>query len=76
MEEIMYLNEPEIKRQLECLVREKLEEMLNAMLDEEADQITMARRYERTEDRADTRAGHYTRNSLLFFAVSPISRIK
>ena len=61
MEEIIHLNEPEIKKQLEKMVREKVEETLNAMLDEEADQITRAHRYERTEDRADTRAGHYTR---------------
>ena len=31
------------------------------MLDEEADQITRAHHYERTEEQADTRAGHYTR---------------
>lgn len=61
MEEIIHLNEPEIKKQLEKMVREKVEETLNAMLDEEADQITRAHRYERTEDRTDTRAGHYTR---------------
>ena len=61
MEEIIHLNEPEIKKQLEKMVREKVEETLNAMLDEEADQITRAHRYEPTEDRADTRAGHYTR---------------
>lgn len=61
MEEIIHLNEPEIKRQLEGLVREKVEGTLNTMLDEEADRITKAHRYERTEERADTRAGHYTR---------------
>ena len=32
MEEIIHLNEPEIKWQLEGLVREKVEETLNAML--------------------------------------------
>ena len=33
MEEVIHLNESEIKRQLEGLVREKVEETLNAMLD-------------------------------------------
>lgn len=61
MGEIIHLNEPEIKKQLEGLVREKVEETLNSMLDAEADQITKAHRYERTDERADTRAGHYTR---------------
>jgi len=61
MADIIHLNEPEIKKQLEGMVREKVEETLNAMLDAEADQITQAHRYERTDTRADTRAGHYTR---------------
>ena len=61
MGEIIHLNEPEIKKQLEGLVREKVEETLNSMLDAEADQITKAHRYERTDERADTQAGHYTR---------------
>ena len=43
------------------MVRKSVEETLNAMLDAEADEITQAHRYERTESRADTRAGHYTR---------------
>lgn len=34
------------------------------MLDEEADGLTNARKYERTEGRRDTRAGHYTRKLL------------
>ena len=53
MGEIIRLNEPEIKKQLEGLVRKKVEETLNAKLDEEADQITKAHRYARTEERAD-----------------------
>ena len=61
MGEIIHLNEPEIKQQLGEMVRKSVEETLNAMLDAEADEITQAHRYERTESRADTRAGHYTR---------------
>jgi len=38
-----------------------VEETLNAMLDAEADRQCNARRYERTEGRQDTRAGHYER---------------
>lgn len=43
------------------MVRKTVEETLNAVLDAEADQITQAHRYERSEKRVDTRAGHYTR---------------
>ena len=34
---------------------------LNALLDAEADRLCNAQRYERTEARRDTRAGHYER---------------
>ncbi len=39
-----------------------MEETLNALLDAEADRLCQASRYERTEKRKDTRAGHYKRN--------------
>ena len=61
MGDIVQLNEKEIKSQLGEMVRKSVEETLNAMLEEEADRITQAHRYERTEERADTRAGHYSR---------------
>lgn len=61
MGNIVQLNEGEIKNQLGELVRQSVEDTLNAMLDAEADQITNAHRYERTEERTDKRAGHYTR---------------
>ena len=61
MGDIVHLNEGEIKRQLGEMVRVSVEETLNAMLEEEADRITQAHRYERTSERADTRAGHYSR---------------
>ena len=64
MKDIIHLNEAEIKKQLYGLVRNTVEETLNVMLDEEADLITKAHRYERTKERADTRAGHYTRKLL------------
>lgn len=37
---------------------------LNEMLDQEADRLTNARRYERNEERTDTRAGSYRRKLL------------
>ena len=61
MADIIQLNQAEIKSQLGELVRQSVEDTLNAMLDAEADQITQAHKYERTEKRLDTRAGHYNR---------------
>ena len=61
MADIIQLNQEEIKSQLGELVRQSVEDTLNAMLDAEADQITQAHKYERTEKRLDTRAGHYNR---------------
>ena len=61
MGNIVQLNESEIKNQLGEMVRKSVEDTLNSLLDAEADQITKAHRYERTGERLDTRAGHYTR---------------
>src|SRR5262249_51403752 len=46
---------------LERVVRGTVEETLNALLDVEADRLCNAQRYERSEARRDTRAGHYER---------------
>lgn len=43
------------------MVGRTVEETLNALLDAEADRLCGARRYERSPDRVDTRAGHYER---------------
>src|SRR5262249_28471133 len=43
------------------VVRGTVEETLNALLDAEADRPCNAERYERSEARRDTRAGHYGR---------------
>lgn len=61
MSNIIQVNEEKIKGELGELVRKTVEEMLNKMLDAEADEITQAHKYERTESRTDTRAGHYHR---------------
>jgi len=42
-------------------VRGSVEETLNMLLDEEADELCKARRYERKADRVDTRASTYSR---------------
>jgi len=62
--QIVQLNEQVIKIELKELVRQSVQEVLNSLLDAEADQLTNARKYERTEQRQDTRAGHYTRKLL------------
>lgn len=63
-EKIIQLNEGAIKQELGDLVRQSVEDTPNALLDEEADRLTNARRYERTGTRQDTRAGYYNRNLL------------
>jgi transposase-like protein len=45
--------------QLDRMVSEKVNQLLNAMLDGEADEITGAARYERCSGRKAYRAGHY-----------------
>ncbi|EAQ80597.1 putative transposase [Blastopirellula marina DSM 3645] len=50
-----------VRGHLDELVRSTVEETLNKMLDAEADQICNAKRYERTADRVDSRAGSYSR---------------
>lgn len=59
---IIQINEEQIKDHLGQMVRGTVEETLNAMLEQEARQLVCAERYERTEGRKDTRAGHYNRN--------------
>lgn len=61
---IVKIDEAEIENHLKKMVRGTVEETLNSMLDAEADQIAGAKRYERTVNRKDTRAGHYERNLL------------
>src|SRR5262245_27875769 len=50
-----------VHQHLDGLVRDTVEATLNALLDAEADELCGARRYQRSPDRVDTRAGHYTR---------------
>jgi transposase-like protein len=50
-----------VQTHVEQVVRETVEQTLNALLDAEADRACNAGRYERSPERADTRAGSYTR---------------
>ena len=58
---IVSLDEQAVRDELRELVRKTIEETINAMLDEEADQLVGAAPYERTDERAAYRAGHYER---------------
>jgi len=61
-EKIIHLNEGAIKNELKELVRQSVEETLNSLLEQEAEELTNAGRYERTEQRKGYRSGHYVRN--------------
>ena len=61
-EKIIQLNEGIIKDELKELVRHSVEETLNGLLEQEAQQLTNAARYERSEKRQGYRSGHYSRN--------------
>ena len=50
-EKIVQLNEEVIKGQLKELVRGSVEETLNGLLEAEAEKLTQAGRYERSEQR-------------------------
>lgn len=60
--EIIQLNEEIIKGELKELVRNSVEETLNNLLDQEANLLTQAAKYERTEARQGYRSGHYDRS--------------
>lgn len=62
MGQVIQIDEARIRDHLGEMVRGTVEEALNSMLDAEADRLCGAGRYERTEGRQDTRAGHYERN--------------
>jgi transposase-like protein len=59
---VIRIDDERIKGHLDRVVRGTVEETLNALLDAEADRLCNAQRYERTDARRDTRAGHYERN--------------
>ncbi len=58
---MMKVDETAVKEHIDKIVRGTVEETLNQLLQEEADQICCAGRYEHSERRKDTRAGKYKR---------------
>ena len=61
-EKIVQLNEKVIKGQIKELVRSSVEEILNELLEKEAESLTQAARHERSEARQGYHSGHYDRN--------------
>jgi len=61
LNKVIKIDEAKIQSHLDTMVRSTVEQTLNDLLDAEADQLCNAKRYERTEDRVDHRAGHYKR---------------
>lgn len=58
---VVQIDEDRIRGHLDRMVRGSVEETLNQLLDAEAQRLCGAGRYERSEERADYRAGHYER---------------
>jgi transposase-like protein len=59
---VIRVDENMIRSHLDRVVVSTVEQTLNAMLDAEAALLCKAGRYEHTEERVDTRAGHYQRH--------------
>ena len=58
---VIKIDSTQIHSHLDSMVRSTVEETLNKLLDEEADRLCNAGRYEHNESRTDSRAGHYRR---------------
>lgn len=59
--EIIQFDQSMFESKLDRMVREKVEQIVNRMLDTEVDKIANASRYERTGGHKAYRAGHYDR---------------
>jgi transposase-like protein len=59
--DVLKIDQAQLHQHLDQLVRDSVEQTLNALLDAEADQLCGAKRYERNPERVDTRAGSYPR---------------
>ena len=64
LQDVIRIDEGQIQSHVEQMVLKTVEETLNSLLDAEADELCGAKRYERTPERLDTRAGCYTRSLL------------
>ena len=58
---VIQINQEVLHDNLSGYVRKNLENVLNELLDAEADRLCHAKRYERNAERASTRAGSYKR---------------
>lgn len=58
---IIRLDESQLRAHLDQQITQSVEDTLNSLLDAEADALCGAGRYERSPERVDTRAGHYSR---------------
>lgn len=61
---ILTLDEDTLKDEIRDLVRGTVEEVINGILDAQADELASAGRYERTDERQAYRSGHYSRGLL------------
>jgi transposase-like protein len=62
LSKVIQIDEGKVQKHLGEIVRGTVEETLNQLLDSEADRLCGAKRYERSPDRVDTRAGSYRRS--------------
>jgi len=60
-EGVIKIEEEKIRLHVDQVVRETVEQTLNGLLEAEADELCGAKRYARSPERLDTRAGHYDR---------------
>jgi putative transposase len=61
LEGVFRIEEEKIRSHVGEVVRETVEQTLNGLLQAEADELCGAKRYARSPERLDTRAGHYDR---------------
>ena len=60
-EGVIRIEEEKIRSHVDEVVRQTVEQTLNGLLEAEADELCGAKRYARSPERLDTRAGHYDR---------------
>src|SRR5580704_2666006 len=58
---LIEIDQSQLRGHVDGVVRDAVEETLNALLDAEADELCGAKKYERSPERTDYRAGHYGR---------------
>ena len=70
---IIKIDEENLKNDLKGVIRKTIEETLNTMLDEEAAELCNAERHEQTDERRNYRSGHYHRKLLTSAGVVDLS---